>query len=238
MITMLQRATDQVRSLLQKRSQALIIARKLVPLPLLAKLCLNDVPRKEREVLRNISKLRLSNGQVFVDIGAYVGYYSIYASKKVGKNGTVIAIEPHPKNFKMLLINTRGLNNVIPINTAIWSEDTTAKLYLGQGMALHSLVYASEGGYIKVKALMLDSLIRELNIPRVDVVKIDTEGAELEVLKGARSTLKFLKSLLIEIHGKNPEEFKKAEKTIAEFLRSYGFSVEKQGRKHLLGIKL
>jgi FkbM family methyltransferase len=238
MITILQRATDQVRSLLQKRSQALIIARKLVPIPLLAKLCLNDVPRKEREVLRNISKLRLSNGQVFVDIGAYVGYYSIYASKKVGMNGMVVAVEPHPKNFKMLLMNTRGLNNVIPINAAIWSENTTAKLYLGQGMSLHSLVYAGGGEYIKVRALTLDSLMRELNISRVDVVKIDTEGAELEVLKGSESTLKLLKSLLIEIHGKNPEEFKKAEERIAEFLRPYGFSVEKLGRKHLLGIKL
>lgn len=201
----------------------------------MAKRRLNVGLRTEERIL---NKLSLNEGQTFLDIGAYVGSYSVWASKRVGRGGMVIAVEPHPGNFKMLLINTRK-TNIIPVNVALWNKETMLNLHLSSYPSMHSLMYNYnyKEACIKVKALTLDSLIRILNVPRVDVVKIDVEGAELEVLEGAKQVLKYLKVILVEVHGKNQDikEREKRARVITEILKSHGFSLERLDSQHILG---
>ncbi len=127
-------------------------------------------------------------GDIVLDIGAYVGMFTVKSSRQVGEEGLVIAIEPEPKNFSYLTMNCRGLGNVRLVKKAVSNTDGKAKLYLSGGSALPSLTLPNRN-YIEVETIALDNLIIQFKLPRVDFIKIDAEGAELEILKGAGNVL-------------------------------------------------
>jgi FkbM family methyltransferase len=185
-------------------------------------------------------------GDVVIDVGAHMGRYTIISSKRVGQHGKVIAIEAHPDNFEMLNRNIKlnKLTNVIPLNYAVYSKETKLRLYLPDeelGYTMHHstmLNYVStkykietEGKYVEVNANTLDNLLlqqqqqqKQNGISHADInwIKIDVEGAEFEVLKGATDILSKSKdiALLIEVHGKDNY------KPIVEFLKMYNFKIE------------
>lgn len=129
-------------------------------------------------------------GDIVIDVGAYVGTFTVKAAKLVGDRGLVIAIEPEPKNLAFLEHNvkTYKLNNVKIIRKAVLDKTTKARLYLSNASACHSLSYHHQN-YIEVEADTLDNIISQLGLDHVDFVKIDAEGVELEVLKGAERIL-------------------------------------------------
>jgi FkbM family methyltransferase len=202
-----------------------------------------------------IDRFSPREGDVVVDVGAHMGRYTLISSKHVGQNGKVIAIEAHPGNFEILNRNIKlnKLTNVIPLNYAVYSEQTKLKLYLPVeelGYTMHhstmfnyiSTKYnmESEGKFIEVNANTLDNLLlqqQQNGISHADInwIKIDVEGAELEVLKGAANILSKSKdiALLIEVHGKDNY------KPVVEFLNSYNFKIEfektyENREKHIL----
>jgi len=167
-------------------------------------------------------------GWIVLDVGAYYGRHTVYASKKVGQSGKIISIEPHPENFKILLMNIRlnDCRNVIPLNVAVSDREKRLKLYLSKGhdSASHSILSAKElwseefpGEYVYVKSCSIDTILDNLRISHVDIAKIDVEGAELLALKGAEKSLDKIDRLLIEVH--LPELLGK----IIELLRKRGF---------------
>jgi FkbM family methyltransferase len=129
---------------------------------------------------------------VFVDVGAHKGKYTVTTSKSIGDEGLVIAVEPHPENYKILMENVRlnSLNNVTTLNVAAWSGEGKLKLFKGDKFGQHSAKKDFELSFINVQARSLDKLLDELNVERVDLIKIDVEGAEFEVIKGLIKTLK------------------------------------------------
>ncbi|QXJ29302.1 hypothetical protein J5U23_02171 [Saccharolobus shibatae B12] len=164
----------------------------------------------EPEVRKWIS---FEKGMIFVDIGAYIGSYTIRAGKR-GAN--VIAFEPNPISFKILELNVKenGLtNNVKFFNKAVWSAICKIELFANNDM---TSAYESKGNKIVVDAITLDSL----NLKKVNLLKVDVEGGELEVLKGATNTLDITDKILIEVR----EEF---EKDINSLLRANGFRLVK-----------
>jgi|SRR5215212_3347802 len=172
-------------------------------------------------------------GDIVVDIGAHMGRYTIIASKRVGTNGKVVAIEAHPGNFEMLNRNIKlnQLANVIPLNYAVYSKETKIKLYLPEeesGYTIYNTIMSNRAGtedkFVDVNAQTVDYLL-ELNQIReeeVNWIKIDVEGAEFEVLKGATNVLSKSKdiALLIEIHGLDNY------RPILDFLSLYNFKIE------------
>src|ERR671921_2374905 len=142
-------------------------------------------------------------GDIVIDIGANIGRYTIISSKRVGTNGKVVAIEAHPGNFEILNRNIKlnQLANVIPLNYAVYSKETKIKLYHN-----YSIMPERAGGYtnkyVEASANTLDYFLQLKGIMEVNWVKIDVEGAEFEVLKGATNVLSKSKdiALLIEIH--------------------------------------
>jgi FkbM family methyltransferase len=148
----------------------------------------------------------------FIDVGAHVGRYSIMAAKRIGSLGRVIAIEAHPETFELLNKNIKlnGLANVTTINAVATSEKGKVKLFLpGQdsGLTVYNTIMINRAkpteNFLEVEANTLDNILSEYSMHRVNYLKIDVEGAELEVLKGAVNTLSSNKdlTLLIEVHG-------------------------------------
>jgi len=141
----------------------------------------------------------LEKGGGFVDVGAHVGYYSLKAAKIVGSQGRVLAIEPNPDILPVLRKNiAANYDNIITIVPVACSDsDTTLEFFsayrANSGGSSLSRANAEHYGTTKatyhVPARRLDAIIQENNILRVDIVKIDVEGAELTVLKGAQETL-------------------------------------------------
>jgi FkbM family methyltransferase len=170
-------------------------------------------------------------GDTVVDVGAHAGHYTLISSKRVGANGKIVAIEADPSNFEILNRNIKlnKLTNIIPLNYAAYSKQTKLKLYLPveeSGFSIYNTIMVNrakpEEKFIEVNANTLDYLLQQNGIRNANWIKIDVEGAEFEVLKGAHNILSNSKdiALLIEIHGKDNY------KPVLEFLNRYSFKIE------------
>ena len=147
---------------------------------------------------------------VFVDVGAHVGKYTVIMARKLKGAGMVLAFEPHPVNFKYLLVNLRlnGLSNVLPFNMACYSSDRCLDLYVSQDSGLHSLILPRSERKIKVKACTIDAMVEKLHLEDIRLIKVDVEGAEIEVIKGCLQTInKFSPTLMVEVRFSNVAEF-------------------------------
>ena len=124
-----------------------------------------------------------------VDVGAHCGIYTLKAAKKVGMKGLVIAVEPENENYEFLNRNIRinRYSNVIPLKLALSSFEGRSKLYL-RSFGRHSLSTKSTK-MVDVSVTTLAQLLNRLGTNRIDLMKIDVEGAELEVLKGSEELL-------------------------------------------------
>jgi FkbM family methyltransferase len=175
-------------------------------------------------------------GSIGIDVGAHLGRYTIIASKRVGPNGKVIAIEADPSNFEILKRNIKlnKLNNIISLNYAAYSKETQLKLHLrseGLGYTMYSTVMSNRfetGRFVEVKANTLDHLLESegIHLEQIKWIKIDVEGAELEVLKGASRILNVGNniSLLIEVHRLSGDIT--LYEPIMELLNMYDFKID------------
>ncbi len=127
-------------------------------------------------------------GNVVVDIGAYVGMYSIKASQYVGSAGLIVAVEPLSSNISYLKRNLMPCPNTRIVEVALSNYEGCGNLHSSSGSAVHSMVYVTKT-FERVKVTTLDKLVKELKLPRVDYIKMDAEGSELLILEGARATL-------------------------------------------------
>ena len=207
----------------------------------------NHMTIREDDIIENFQPK--SEG-IVVDVGAHYGRYTLIAAKRIGPKGKVIAIEADPKNFDMLNKNIK-LNelseHVITLNFAATSNKSKVKLSIPEKKSGHT-IYSSiipdrspTEKFIEVNANTLDNLLDEkgISIEEVNWIKIDVEGAELEVLKGATNVLSKNKdiSLLIEIH--NIENGKNLYRPIMDLLDNYNFKKEFEkihstGERHLI----
>lgn len=127
-------------------------------------------------------------GDIVIDIGAYVGMYSIKASQLVGPTGLVIAVEPLPSNLVYLESNLGTCSNTRVVRVALSNYVGNGKLYSSPITAGHSMTYV-RGDFTKVGVTTLDELVKELGLPRVDYIKMDAEGSDLNILEGAIKVL-------------------------------------------------
>lgn len=146
----------------------------------------------------------LRPGQTFVDVGAHHGIYSIYASKKLRNQGRVIAFEPSPRERRRLNLHLKmnGISSVTVEPYAAGARNGWERLFVVQSgfttmNSLRSPALDSVFKEIQVETRGLDEYVKERNLTELDLLKIDTEGAELEVLAGAQSTLQRFRPVII-----------------------------------------
>lgn len=134
---------------------------------------------------------------VFWDVGAHIGFTSLIASRLVGPDGRVEAFEPFPPNIGRLArsVGLNGFSNVTVHPQAITKRDGTALFHLHESSLQGSLVQDAPAEAIEVACETLDGVARRL--PRPDLIKVDAEGAELDVLEGGRQLLTTVRPRLI-----------------------------------------
>ncbi len=140
-----------------------------------------------------------SESPTFIDVGANVGQWAI-AAKFFVPSAKVLSIEPDPEVYAMLVKNISGVQGVECVNSAAGSRSGTTLLFR-QALSLMSTINPSKDDLttdpVEVTIRRLDELTK--NYPAIDVLKIDVEGSEVEVLRGAPHTLEKSSYLLIEL---------------------------------------
>lgn len=133
----------------------------------------------------------LKPGDIVVDAGAFTGDYTIYAAKKVGKKGKILAFEPDAKNRKILEKNIKSekLENIIIIPKGLWDENTT--LFLNPSNLSSKL--SKNKKYPSVQVVRLDDEVIKLKINKIDFIKMDIEGAEINAIKGCVNVIRKFK---------------------------------------------
>lgn len=163
----------------------------------------------------------ISKGDIVVDVGANIGVFTVYAVKKK-LSGRVIAIEPAPLNWDLFYENVRRnhLQNVKLYKCAISDHEGMANLYFPGD---HSCYTLSASGYtvtsIPVKLQTLDVIFEKENLSICHLLKIDVEGHELHVLKGAKKMLAATHHVVMELHKKNI-----IVEQVVSFLQEQGFN--------------
>lgn len=159
----------------------------------------------EPGILRALDRcLTVRSGDVAVDVGANIGWYSCILGRLHEGNGRVLALEPEPENFALLCANLRrnGLDNVEP--AAMAASDVEGSLQLNMFDATnrgrHSLLPIHQGRQLAVPAAPLDDLLEErgLGSAPISLLKLDVEGYEPVVLRGAGRALSRTRLVLAE----------------------------------------
>jgi len=174
--------------------------------------------------------------QVFVDIGANVGYFTLLAARCVGPLGKVLAVEPNPAMTEQLRQNIArsGLTNVVAEVVACSASTGVCRLYTGgpyntgrSSLCSRNLQWTAS---VDVNCVPADILAEKHALPRIDLVKIDVEGAELEVLRGMRDILKHWRpKIVIELLPSLLEGFSTTFNEVLEYMAGLGYSIRPLG---------
>lgn len=146
----------------------------------------------------------LRSGDVAFDVGAQIGYLSLIMATAAQRGTTVYSFEPETTNASRLQKNVQlnAADNIHIERFALSDRDGTLKLYLSRdnNAGTHSTILIEQNvssDYVEIPAMTLDSFVAANSISRLDLVKIDVEGGELEVVLGGKNTLDTLHPVLI-----------------------------------------
>jgi len=171
---------------------------------------------------------------VFIDIGANFGRYTIMMARKLKEKGTVVSIEPEAHTIKLLKQNVsiNKLTNVFVVGKGCSSRNGKETFYLEGTIysgGTHSLKKeAHHVGKITIDVETLDSIVSRLKIKRVDLIKIDVEGSEVDVLKGAQKILKnYHPKIICESIGEE------SEKGVTCLLKKFKYNVKRIDKENV-----
>jgi len=170
-------------------------------------------------------------GMIILDIGANIGYLALRLAKKVGNEGRIYSFEPDADNYKKAVHNINELNpwcnNIYIENMGLGDKKGQYKLFimdeLNNGMhQVHD--YVPDKPYSIINIEVLDEYVSEKQMPAPGLIKIDTEGYEMNILKGAVKTIvKYKPVLFIELDDNNLRGQNSSAKEIVTFLKAMGY---------------
>ncbi len=185
----------------------------------------------EKVEIEYFSKI-IKQGDICFDVGGNIGYFSIEFSKLIG-DGEVHVFEPIKSNVQMIeaSISLNGLSNVIVNESAVGNENGFVKFSVSEDSAFSSIHDTGRkplAEITEVKIVKLDTYFIEKKLSRIDILKIDVEGAEQLVVTGAEAILtdpnKRPRVVLIELYDLNLKGFGASRNEIINIMRNYGYS--------------
>jgi FkbM family methyltransferase len=187
------------------------------------------LPQQEPAVERTIRKA-LRPGDVFVDAGSNIGFYSILSAQLVGKQGRVIACEMMPETADILRmhISLNGSCNVTVVEGALSSTDghVYEASYPPGKFGQASIVRGNQGGCVMVRSTTLESVLH--SIDHVRMMKMDLEGAELDALRGLGTSVNKIHMMILE--NRNAPE-------VVSWLERHGFVTSRIDGNNMLAIR-
>lgn len=174
----------------------------------------------------------LKPGSVCLDVGAQMGYLTLAMATSANKQTIVHSFEPEEQNAQRFRENIalNGLTNVTLHQSAVSTVDGPLKLYLSndRNAGTHSTVYIESNvstEYVEIPSVRLDTFSEQNRLPSIDLIKIDVEGAEIDVINGALESLAHHKPIVImelsdhlqQARGQTCAEFK-------QFMARYGYT--------------
>jgi len=185
--------------------------------------------RPVQEVLASVVKA----GDACCDVGANLGFFSLLMSRLAGPSGTVYAFEPVPKNAVTIEENVglNGLTNVTVLRVALSCLDGEGELLLARhvgGAVLKSAGTPPDlAGSMRVEIVSLDTLVERRSIRPPAVVKIDVEGAEMEVLQGMKQVLREIAPVIIlEFDDESANACERKMSSCCSYLQDAGYRTE------------
>jgi FkbM family methyltransferase len=186
----------------------------------------------ETEIVRR----EIKKGDMVLDIGANIGYYTLIFAELVGENGKVFAFEPDPDNFALLNKNVQinNYHNVVLIKKGVSDKNGMAKLYLSEKNKGDHRIYDLFDGrkFVEIETIQLDDYFRDYK-EKIDFIKVDIQGAEVSAFHGMRNILEKNQNVKILTEfwpegirnsGANPEEY-------LQFFTERGFKMYDIGGK-------
>lgn len=182
----------------------------------------------DEEFETKLLKKNLQEGMRFLDLGANIGFYSIFARSIIGAKGMVISFEPFPKNANLIRksIKLNRYNNVIVVEAAVSEKSGKAKLHLSPEYFTENSLLDLEFTYpknwkghrsIDVKVVTVDDFLeKKIKNFFVDFIKMDIEGSEHRALKGMKKTIEQNDSVVLMTefwpnglikNGSNPRDY-------------------------------
>lgn len=193
----------------------------------------------EQPVQEELAK-QLKPGDIFYDIGANVGFFSVISARLVGPTGQVYAFEPVPENVRLLAHNV-ALNQFTQVSVlpkAVSSSCGRGELLLSTHPGGSALVAGDVPvdlkGSMMVELVSIDDLVFEQNFKPPSVIKIDVEGAEAAVLKGLERTMKkYRPTILYEIDDQHLDGFERKQRDLESILVENGYQITRIPESYL-----
>ena len=183
-------------------------------------------------------KKEIHSGQTVIDIGAQLGLMTKLFADLVGQEGKVYAFEPTPSTFSLLkkTIAINNINNIArPVQKAVSNEKGVATFNISEQEASNANSLSKNNNDhtrgIKVELISVDDFVKEFKINKIDYIKIDAEGAEFAVLKGAEKTIKKDRpKMLLALHPEAIHNFGDSLEVIWDFILLNNYSIEYEGK--------
>ncbi len=183
----------------------------------------------ERRYIACLSRF-LDAGGTFIDVGANVGFYTLWAARHVGPKGRVVSFEPNPQAFRHLATNVsvNGLTNVTLFNTAVGERESMACLTANPSDTATSYLVAGaeadDAAGIAVSVRSLDACLKTAGVDDVSLIKIDAEGSEPAIFRGAERTVARRPHLLVEVDAMRLKRAGSSEQALLGILAALGYA--------------
>lgn len=186
----------------------------------------------EPELTTYISTV-LKPGDIFVDVGANEGWFSVYAAKKVGPTGKVFAIEPQQRLWEVVIKNffINGIINYVLVPCAIGTEEQDKELILNPDLNNGGSSFVNAGrSYFWPRQITpirrMDSFFEQYNLSKVDLMKIDIEGYEYFALQSGVKIFeeKRVEKIVVDVHTRHLEKLGIPADSIQIFFEEKGYT--------------
>lgn len=189
------------------------------------------------------SKL-IKHGDVILDVGANIGFHTMYFAELVGKQGKVFGFEPIPVNYHALQENLKlnKFSQIISVNKALGDINSSLNIHINENKTNPGAFNLFESGIKNtvIECVKGDDFLKKNSITKVNFIKIDVEGYELEVLKGMMESIKSMKpTIIFEYDEFYQSKLNANSKSILHFLIDLDYSLYKidgYGKRYYLNI--